>query len=1476
MAEKDLSAVIDISADATGVEAGIGTAKKSISGFRAAVTEAGKASSDALAKSGDGAAAAAAKVDAATRSQVNSLQRKIAVTEAAGKGERAYQEELARQRGVKLDIIKPYLDQLDALKAKQLQAAQAIAGGSAALGTMGISAAQTAAALRGIPAQFTDIIVGLQGGQKPLTVLLQQGGQLKDMFGGAGNAAKALGGYVLDLVNPYALAAAAVGLVALAYYNGSKEAENYTKALILSGNVAGTTTSQLQDMSRALAEGNYTQGKSAEALASLVQSGAVGRADLQKFAAVAIDAERAIGQSLDKTAQAFTDLGKAPLQATLKLNESLHYLTLTTYEQIKSLEEQGRTTEAARVAQNAYADAIGSRSKQITENLGGLEIAWKGVGSFAAKAWDAMLGVGRPQTGSDQLASLKASLERLNSAGAPGLPVAKADYEKERQSLIAQIALIERLNVVQKSTAESDAQRVKLAEQKFAWDKQIDQFESNASKRQKEIAKATTEGQALIAAGLITEKDLRTQIANIEKKYTSPASGGESELAGIKARTLEQQRYLNLLRTQGAEALKLTDGEKLVIKIKQDLTTSISGLARADKMRSLAAAESQAAVDKQVEGELLRIDGLKKSKEAYLALIDQTQKSAQTLGTQADELAASNAMWGAGKVAIEQYRLALINAKLAEVEGGSEGSYDPAYVSALRLKAAEQARLVTQAQVADFKALNQQAQEYARTVGEEAVAYADEAKLAGMTTLERQKTLAIRKVDLEVAKQIAAIDRSGATEADKQALRDTVNATALQDKQVAVAKVVADEWNKTADSINQSLTDALLRGFEAGKGFAQNLRDTLVNMFKTLVLRPIISAVVNPVAQGVTSALGISGSGGAGGLLNTASNASSLYSAYTGITNGTGMVGGALSYASTALGLGASSGSAAVIAAGTEASAAAAAAGASAAEAAAAAGVASGTAATGTVAGGVTGALSAIPVYGWVALAAIAAYSIFGGKGGGPKQGSYAGTGVTSLADASTSDAAKAVTSSIEAGFKVTAAQLGDTTSQLLSGVAFAMDPQGTARTQLQVASTVNGVEAYNRGDRLGGIENVDRGNEALQAALADESIRAVYAGLEKSNIAQQIKDYLAGVDIGSDSKLLQQRINEALQVKVLSQAYAGLDNNLSKVLDSSTSASQALLTLFGGLDAFSSKFDSYYQNFYSDAERNAKTVKDLEASFATLGLALPTTRDGFRDLVDSQDLATASGQATYLTLLNLSGAFAAITPTADAAAAAVEAAAKVQADALQAQADAAAKAAAEIKKAFQSASDSIVAEVNRINGVLAGTGTVGYAAAQSQFAIATAQANAGDQTAAAALPGLSKTVLDLAASNVSTALDLKTIQAQMLASLQATNASLVAKYGLTVPSFAVGTNVVPTDMLAQIHTGERIIPAADNRELMQRLNGPAASGDSQAVLLRVEQLLMNISAETRSTAVSNTSISKVLQRVTPDGNSIAVQVVTA
>lgn len=265
-------------------------------------------------------------------------------------------------------------------------------------GATGISAAQTAAAMRMVPAQFTDIVVSLQAGQQPLTVLLQQGGQLKDMFGGAGAAARGMAGYIVGLINPYTVAAGVVGALALAYYKGSQEADAYNKAIIMTGNAAGVTTERLSEMSAAISERGFTKSAAADALAQIVSTGHVASESLTLVGEAALQLERRAGIPVKNTVKDFEELGKSPVAASIKLTEQHRYLTAAIFEQIKSLQEQGRESEAAELAQKTYADAMLARSSQLQGHLGYVERAWEAIKREASGAWDAMLDVGRERS----------------------------------------------------------------------------------------------------------------------------------------------------------------------------------------------------------------------------------------------------------------------------------------------------------------------------------------------------------------------------------------------------------------------------------------------------------------------------------------------------------------------------------------------------------------------------------------------------------------------------------------------------------------------------------------------------------------------------------------------------------------------------------------------------------------------------------------------------------------------------------------------------------------------------------------------------------------------------------------------------------------------------------------------------------------------------------------------------------------------
>jgi len=80
----------------------------------------------------------------------------------------------------------------------------------------------------------------------------------------------------------------------------------------------------------------------------------------------------------------------------------------------------------------------------------------------------------------------------------------------------------------------------------------------------------------------------------------------------------------------------------------------------------------------------------------------------------------------------------------------------------------------------------------------------------------------------------------------------------------------------------------------------------------------------------------------------------------------------------------------------------------------------------------------------------------------------------------------------------------------------------------------------------------------------------------------------------------------------------------------------QSLIELMGGIEEFSSATSKYFEAFYSESEQMAAMQKQIDEQFKSMGLTLPTTRDGFKALVDGLDLTTDAGQAMFAALMSL------------------------------------------------------------------------------------------------------------------------------------------------------------------------------------------------------------------------------------------------
>ncbi|MGU1685336.1 phage tail tape measure protein [Pseudomonas aeruginosa] len=347
----------------------------------------------------------------------------------------------AKGRGIDPDVFTTY-------NAKLQEQRDRLLGTSDAMAVAGISAGQYRQAMRQLPAQITDVVTSLASGMPLWMVAIQQGGQIKDSFGGVGATFQALGDQVksffgiasnasngLDDIARGADAAAAsannaktamVGLsgagsafivigaavaaagvaLALAYEKGSSEADELNKAIVLTGNYAGTTAGQLSAMAASLARANGTQYEAVAVLSEITATGKFTVDQIEQVATTSIAMQEATGKAVSDTVAEFSKLADEPVKASQQLNEKYHYLTASVYEQIAALDQQGDSLGAAQLAMDAYSQAMDERASQIVENLGTLETAWKTVAGVAKGAWDEMLGVGRTETPEERLEQL--------------------------------------------------------------------------------------------------------------------------------------------------------------------------------------------------------------------------------------------------------------------------------------------------------------------------------------------------------------------------------------------------------------------------------------------------------------------------------------------------------------------------------------------------------------------------------------------------------------------------------------------------------------------------------------------------------------------------------------------------------------------------------------------------------------------------------------------------------------------------------------------------------------------------------------------------------------------------------------------------------------------------------------------------------------------------------------------------------------
>lgn len=1102
-----------------------------------------------------------------------------------------------------------------------------------------------------------------------------------------------------------AAAAVAVGIFALAAYKGEEDVTNFNKAMIATGGYMGLLKGDMDDLAKNIAGStNVSIATAREALMDMAKSGAFTGDAMKVLGQDIVLQSQVTGESLQSVVQDYAKLQDGVYKWAEEHNKSMHFMSDAQLQHVRLLEEEGNKQQAMIEVGNAVNESL----KSQTEVLGPLESAWHRLSRAISDAWtnfkDGM--ATGPKGLQAQLDAVQKQIDergtglskflRIGQGDLPDLLAQKAALQND--ILLAQQAAEDKANTarIQAEGAEGtnalagmDLKINKLAKVSAA----VEQLTGFIEKNNRAWLSDPRNDQNKVwdpvtRTGAVSDAQKAQMIGEIKAKY-GPKGGVGSYSSDISAITKEFQtdeqtittgfqdekklyaeNYQNKLVDQGtylarSRALTQTYSDDLM----DDFATSADKY-QAQLQKDISAVQSSNATPTAKKA---KINELEQAFDTWYysqwAKIDDLTHKAST----SDDTVVDKAVGNMNKLTQSNVDY------WSKAEQSVQKQADQAKVARDLASATDEVRAKTEAEMKvqdshsaymqklqnDYDLSVISLQHYIASIGDinemTPTQLSDYQKLAA-TTQGYSDAIAYANVQLDKMKQqagVAALDQ-------------------LADKKLQTMRTQAQTL---ANQVDKSIVDAMLTGGTAG---VQKLKDAVKQAFLAPI-RVVLQAIVQPIANGLVnmgySMLGLGNATPSSGLLgnlnsassayNMASSGSSLYSigsqyaagtmsganaAGTIYANATGSgldgllaTNGAYGTAAGASAVGAGAGSAFATGGAAEGAFGVGAGATGAADLAAGSAVAEGS--SGAMAA--AGTASAIPVAGWIAAAAIIAYALFAGKGGGPKTGGYYGA-LNSQDNSTGNYVGMENTSAAVTGMQTAVDTLNTTYQNYLTsvggsgsatfGMGMSMDPQGSSNSFVEgVTRDANGNVVYDNVNK-----NVGRNQSDVDTEIKVQGERAVLAALQTSDLPSKVKDYLAKLDpMTASSADIEKSLAITQAVGQLDKALIALSPDFTKVTALSIDGENALIGYAGGLSNFTSAINSYYTNFYSQAEQTSATWSDLQRQFSALNVAMPTTRDGFRALVNSVDVSTDSGKKLYTSLINLSGEFANVTKSA-------------------------------------------------------------------------------------------------------------------------------------------------------------------------------------------------------------------------------------
>lgn len=427
--------------------------------------------------------------------------------------------------------------------------------------------------------QTTDLFTQIASGQNPMIALIQQGGQLKDAMGGVGGMFRALGTLITPLNVAIASIAATVGSLGYAFYKASSDASKLRDDLILTGNFAGTTSTQIDVLSKSLSNDlSVGYGKARDVLGELVASGKYSAATFDVMSNAILKYAKLTGMDAKDAASKLMSAFDGTASSAKSLNDQYNFLTLAQYKQIEALEKAGKAQEAILVGAKAFNESISSQKR----DLGILESAWEKLGNMINWAKEGLLAIGR-NSKQDQLMAMVKEMQYLESVlnGTDTESIAnrsanKQRFEKKKQEYLALAKEInEEIARVQEEAAKKAKDKQGIAD--YAGTGGSDRTRNLAMQEAKirqdafyEAAKATAseeekirlEAEQKIAAKVfeyaaISDQDKRARGAQLERILAADVEAIRAE----RDRKLSDERYKQYLKELDAQIAAMRNEE---------------------------------------------------------------------------------------------------------------------------------------------------------------------------------------------------------------------------------------------------------------------------------------------------------------------------------------------------------------------------------------------------------------------------------------------------------------------------------------------------------------------------------------------------------------------------------------------------------------------------------------------------------------------------------------------------------------------------------------------------------------------------------------------------------------------------------------------------------------------------------------------------------------------------------------------------